>query len=42
MDTQLTRILATTRRGLQERKATSSIRHLEQAAAAHQPRGFAR
>jgi indole-3-glycerol phosphate synthase len=42
MDTQLTRILATTRRGLQERKATSSIRHLEQAAAAHQPRGFPR
>jgi indole-3-glycerol phosphate synthase len=42
MDTQLTRILATTRRALQERKAASSIRHLEQAAAAHQPRGFAR
>jgi indole-3-glycerol phosphate synthase len=42
MDTQLTRILATTRHALQERKAASSIRHLEQAAAAHQPRGFAR
>jgi indole-3-glycerol phosphate synthase len=42
MDTQLTRILATTRHALQERKAASSIPHLEQAAAAHQPRGFAR
>src|SRR5580700_4405370 len=42
MDSQLTRILATTRHALQERKAASSIRHLEQAAAAHQPRGFAR
>ena len=42
MDTQLTRILATTRRGLLERKAASSIRDLEQAAAGHQPRGFAR
>jgi indole-3-glycerol phosphate synthase len=42
MDTQLTRILATTRRALQERKAASSTRLLEQAAAAHQPRGFAR
>jgi indole-3-glycerol phosphate synthase len=42
MDTQLTRILATTRLALQERKAASSTRLLEQAAAAHQPRGFAR
>ena len=42
MDSQLTKILASTRRGLQERKAASSIRILEQAAAAHQPRGFAR
>jgi indole-3-glycerol phosphate synthase len=42
MESQLTKILATTRRGLQERKSTSSTRVLEQAAAAHQPRGFAR
>ena len=42
MDSQLTKILASTRRGLQERKATASIRILEQAAASHQPRGFAR
>ena len=42
MDTQLTKILASTRRGVQERKAASSKRLLEQAAAAHQPRGFAR
>src|ERR1700738_4970671 len=42
MESQLTKILATTRRGLQERKDTSSIRALEQAAALHQPRGFAR
>ncbi len=42
MESQLTKILATTRRGLQERKSASSTRALEQAAAAHQPRGFAR
>jgi indole-3-glycerol phosphate synthase len=42
MNSQLTRILASTRRGLQQRKAVSSTRVLEQAAAAHQPRGFAR
>lgn len=42
MESQLTKILASTRRGLQERKNASSTRALEQAAAAHQPRGFAR
>jgi indole-3-glycerol phosphate synthase len=42
MESQLTKILATTRRGLQERKDPSSTRALEQAAAVHQPRGFAR
>jgi indole-3-glycerol phosphate synthase len=42
MESQLTKILATTRRGLQERKNALSIRALEQAASAHQPRGFAR
>ena len=42
MDSQLTKILAVTRRGVEERKAASSRRVLEQAAAAHQPRGFAR
>src|ERR1700733_2846211 len=42
MDSQLTKILASTRRGVEERKAASSTRLLEQAAAAHQPRGFAR
>ena len=42
MDSQLTKILASTRRGLLERKDASSTRVLEQAAAAHQPRGFAR
>src|ERR1700723_1301658 len=42
MESQLTKILATTRRGLQQRKDTSSTRALEQATAAHQPRGFAR
>jgi indole-3-glycerol phosphate synthase len=42
MESQLTRILATTRRRLQERKSASSTRVLERAAAAHQPRGFAR
>ena len=42
MDSQLTKILATTRRDLEERKAATDTRALEQAAAAHQPRGFAR
>src|ERR1700683_1280127 len=42
MESQLTRILDSTRRGLQGRKNASSIPALEQAAAAHQPRGFAR
>src|SRR5271170_385530 len=42
MDSQLTKILAVTRRGVEERKAASSGRVLEQAASAHQPRGFAR
>jgi indole-3-glycerol phosphate synthase len=42
MESQLTKILATTRRGLEERKSSSSTRNLEQAAAAHEPRGFAR
>src|ERR1700685_2547197 len=42
MESQLTKILATTRRGLEERKSAPSTRILEQAAAAHQPRGFAR
>jgi indole-3-glycerol phosphate synthase len=42
MDSQLTKILAVTRRGVEERKAASSRRVLEQAANAHQPRGFAR
>src|SRR6202451_3476840 len=42
MDSQLTKILASTRRGVEQRKAASSSRVLEQAAAAHQPRGFAR
>jgi indole-3-glycerol phosphate synthase len=42
MDSQLTKILATTRRDLEQRKASSSLPSLEKAAAAHQPRGFAR
>jgi indole-3-glycerol phosphate synthase len=42
MDSQLTKILAKTRRGLEERKTAASARVLEQAAASHQPRGFAR
>jgi indole-3-glycerol phosphate synthase len=42
MDSQLTKILASTLRGVEERKAASSTRVLERAAAAHQPRGFAR
>jgi indole-3-glycerol phosphate synthase len=42
VESQLTKILESTRRGLQQRKAASSTRALEQAATAHQPRGFAR
>jgi indole-3-glycerol phosphate synthase len=42
MDSQLTKILAWTKRVVEERKATCSRHGLEQAAAAHQPRGFAR
>jgi indole-3-glycerol phosphate synthase len=42
MDSQLTKILASTRRGVEERKAATSKRLLQQAAAEHQPRGFAR
>jgi indole-3-glycerol phosphate synthase len=42
MESQLTKILAGTRRGVEERKAASSLRLLEQQAAAHKPRGFAR
>jgi indole-3-glycerol phosphate synthase len=42
MDSQLTKILASTRREIEERKAATSTRLLEQAASAHQPRGFAR
>jgi indole-3-glycerol phosphate synthase len=42
MHSQLTEILATTRRGVQQRKAASSQSALERAAAAHHPRGFAR
>ena len=42
MESQLTKILTTTRRGLEERKSSSSTRSLERAAAAHPPRGFAR
>src|ERR1700689_3866474 len=42
MGSQLTKILAGTRRGVEQRKAASSTLCLELAAAAHQPRGFAR
>src|ERR1700688_1644543 len=42
MESQLTKILTTTRRGLQERKDAPSTRALEQAAALHQPRRLAR
>jgi indole-3-glycerol phosphate synthase len=42
MESQLTRILASTRRDVEQRKASTSLVVLEQAAAAHQPRGFAR
>jgi indole-3-glycerol phosphate synthase len=41
MESQLTKILASTRRSVEERKAASSKRLLEKAAAEHQPRGFA-
>jgi indole-3-glycerol phosphate synthase len=42
MESQLDRILASTRRDVEQRKASTSLHALEQAAAAHQPRGFAR
>jgi indole-3-glycerol phosphate synthase len=42
MESQLSRILASTRRDVEQRKVSTSLRALEQAAAAHQPRGFAR
>ena len=42
MESKLTKILASTARDLEERKAATSARVLEEAAAAHQPRGFAR
>src|SRR5258707_12205626 len=42
MESQLTRILDSTRRTLQGRKNASSTRALVHAGAAHQPRGFAR
>jgi indole-3-glycerol phosphate synthase len=42
MESHLTKILATTRRDLEDRKSASSVRALEQAAPNHQPRGFAR
>lgn len=41
MESKLTKILASTARDLEERKASTPLRVLEQAAAAHQPRGFA-
>ena len=42
MSSQLDKILAITRSGVEERKAQSSRASLERAARAHQPRGFAR
>ena len=42
MSSQLDKILAATRRGVDERKATTLSGHLERAAASHEPRGFAR
>jgi indole-3-glycerol phosphate synthase len=42
MESQLNNILARTRRDVEERKSAASTRALEEAAAAHQPRGFAR
>ena len=42
MESQLNNILARTRRDVEERKSAASTRVLEEAAAAHQPRGFAR
>ena len=41
MSSHLDKILAITRRGVDERKSTTSRRGLERAAASHQPRGFA-
>jgi indole-3-glycerol phosphate synthase len=42
MSTQLDKILAVTRRGVEERKAACPTADLERAAALHSPRGFAR
>ena len=42
MESQLTSILANTRQVVQQRKAVAATHELERAAAAHQPRGFAR
>ncbi len=42
MESQLTKILAVTRQGVQARKASTRLADLDRAAAAHQPRGFAR
>ena len=42
MESQLTKILAQTKRDLLSRKAAADLSVLEQAAATHQPRGFAR
>jgi indole-3-glycerol phosphate synthase len=41
MSSQLDKILAITRRGVDQRKATASRQELERAAASHRPRGFA-
>ena len=42
MSSQLDKILATARQGVEERKAAYPVAELERAAALHQPRGFAR
>lgn len=42
MNSQLDKILAITRQGVEQRKAKSSREVLERSAAAHRPRGFAR
>jgi indole-3-glycerol phosphate synthase len=42
LESQLTKILASTRVGVEERKAVASTRAMDQAARAHTPRGFAR
>ena len=42
MTTKLNQILARTRLGVLERKLAANLAHVEQSAAAHQPRGFAR